>query len=398
MSTHFADQMAAKNHVGQLVRDASVIVCCGTGGVGKTTTAAVIALEAARIGRRAAVVTIDPAKRLADALGLDELSNDPRQVEGPGLSQGETSGSLHALMLDTKATFDDLIRQHAANDAQVDEILSNSLYRNISGSLSGTQEYMATEKLYELTSSGDFDLVVVDTPPSRNALDFLQAPMRLASFLDHPLYRAIMAPNRGVLRAVNVAAQSVLKALTKVVGGEVITDAISFFSAFDGMEQGFKERARAVDALLSDASTAFVLIASPKEDTIEEAQYFADQLEADGRSVAALIVNRTQPDFSQPFDSPSLLKLLEEHQVGESEHAEFLAQHYENSEPTLAAYFACLHRTRALRAGELSNLDALGNQLQTTPLVLVPTLPTEITNVESLTHLGDLLFRNDSTW
>ena len=177
----------------------------GSGGVGKTTTAAVLALEAARQGRKAVVVTIDPARRLADALGLEGLTNDPAQIAG------DWPGRLDALMLDTEGTFDGLVAKYAGSSEQAKKILSNRFYRNIAGALSGTQEYMASEKLYELHQETDYDLIVVDTPPTRNALDFLEAPDRLARFLDHPLYRMITAPGRGLVRAMNVAAQGFLR-------------------------------------------------------------------------------------------------------------------------------------------------------------------------------------------
>ncbi|MEZ5178185.1 MAG: ArsA-related P-loop ATPase [Acidimicrobiales bacterium] len=240
-----------------LVHDRSIVICSGSGGVGKTTTAAVLAMEAAAAGRRAVVVTIDPAKRLADALGLDGIGNAPKQIDGPW------SGELWAVMLDTKSTFDDLVTQYSADPEQAERILANRFYKNISGALSGTQEYMAMEKLYALHADEAFDLVVVDTPPSRNALDFLEAPRRLTRFLDHRLYRVLMAPTRGVMKAVNVAAQAFVRSVSKVVGGEVFDDAVAFFQAFDGMEAGFKERAELVLDLLTSPVTAFVLVASP---------------------------------------------------------------------------------------------------------------------------------------
>ena len=224
----------------ELVMERRILVCCGSGGVGKTTTAAVLALEAARAGRRAVVVTIDPAKRLADALGLEGLTGDPARIDG------DWPGELWALMLDTKSTFDDLVVANAATPDQGTRILENRFYRNISGALSGTQEYMAMEKLYELHQRTEFDLVVVDTPPTRHALDFIDAPRRLSRFLDHRLFRMVTAPGRGVMRAVNVAAQTFLRTVSKVVGGEVIDDAVAFFRAFEGMEEGFRQRADAV--------------------------------------------------------------------------------------------------------------------------------------------------------
>ena len=213
----------------ELIGRAEVVICTGSGGVGKTTVAAVLAMEGARQGRKTAVVTIDPARRLADALGLEGLTNEPGRIEG------DWPGELYALMLDTKTTFDDLVTKYAADEDQAQRILENRFYTNISSALSATQEFMAMEKLYELHVESDFDLVVVDTPPTRNALDFLDAPGTLTRFLDHPLYKVVMTPTRGILRVAGVAAQAFLRTVAKVVGSEVIEDAIAFFQAYQGM-------------------------------------------------------------------------------------------------------------------------------------------------------------------
>ena len=276
-----------------LVRDKAIAVCCGSGGVGKTTTAAAIAVEAARRGRRACVVTIDPAKRLADALGLESLENEPRRVE---IDEG-WPGELWALMLDTKSTFDALIARYAGAPDQAERILNNRMYRNIAGALSGTQEYMAMEKLYELHDSKQFDLIVIDTPPTRNALDFLDAPRRLTRFLDNRLFRIVVMPTRAYLKAVSVATQAFLRTVSRVVGNQVVSDAIAFFQAFEGMEEGFRTRAQAVLELLSDDGTAFVLVTAPRRDAIEEATFFASRLRESHIDVDALVVNRVHPRF-----------------------------------------------------------------------------------------------------
>ncbi|HVM07804.1 MAG TPA: ArsA family ATPase [Acidimicrobiales bacterium] len=275
----------------QLPAEATIVICCGSGGVGKTTTAAALAVEGARQGRRACVVTIDPAKRLADALGLEALSNTPGRIGG------EWPGGLYALMLDTKSTFDSLIERYATAPDQARAILDNRLYRNISGALSGTQEYMAMEKLYELSESGDFDLIVVDTPPTRNALDFLDAPRRLTRFLDNRIFRLLMMPTRAYLKAVSFATQTFLRTISKVVGGEVVADAVAFFQAFEGMEQGFRDRAAKVLQLLSSPDTSFVLVTSPRRDAVEEATFFAAKLHESGIAVDGLVVNRLHPRF-----------------------------------------------------------------------------------------------------
>ncbi|MEI8240297.1 MAG: ArsA-related P-loop ATPase [Actinomycetota bacterium] len=274
------------------VATAGVIVCCGSGGVGKTTVSAALGMEAARLGRRAVVVTIDPAKRLADALGVaGGLTNDPVQLDV------EARGELWALMLDSATTFDGLVRSHAETPEQAERILANRFYRNVAGSLSGTQEYMAAERLHALHADERFDLVIVDTPPTRNALDFLDAPSTLARFIDHPLFKLLMVPTRRGLKVLNVAAQPVLRTIGRVVGGDVLADAVAFFQAFSGMETGFRDRADEVIELLASDATRFVLVASPRLDTIEEARFFAGRLRAVHLSVGAVIVNRCTPAF-----------------------------------------------------------------------------------------------------
>jgi anion-transporting ArsA/GET3 family ATPase len=286
-----------------LLRDTHVVVCCGSGGVGKTTVAAALGLEAARLGRRAVVVTIDPARRLADALGVPGgLGNDPVRLDTDDLAGGHRDGELWALMLDTATTFDGLVRAQAADADQAERILANAFYRNIAGSLSGTQEYMAAERLHALHLDPRFDLVVVDTPPSRNALDFLDAPGTLSRFLDHPVFKLMMLPARRGLKVLNLASQPLLRAIGKVVGGEVLADAVAFFQAFAGMETGFRQRADEVHRLVHGDGTRFVLVASPRDDTIEEARFFAGRLATSRLAVSAVVVNRCTPLFGAPPD------------------------------------------------------------------------------------------------
>ncbi|MGI8491888.1 MAG: ArsA family ATPase [Acidimicrobiales bacterium] len=278
----------------ELISSHRVVICAGPGGVGKTTTAASVALQAAREGRRGCVVTIDPAKRLADALGLKELSNTAHEV------RGDWPGEMWALMLDTKSTFDEVVTRNAGTPEQAEAILRNRLYRNLSSALGGTQEYMAMEKLYELYQEERFDLIVVDTPPTRHALDFLDAPARLTRFLNNRIFRLLMMPTRASLRAANVATRMVLRTVSRVVGGEAVQDAVQFFTAFEGMEQGFRDRAARVTSLLSDEGTAFVVVAAPRRDAVDEALFFADRLADASMPVRALVVNRLFPRFGAP--------------------------------------------------------------------------------------------------
>jgi anion-transporting ArsA/GET3 family ATPase len=370
-----SSESSESSELAALVDRSSVLICCGSGGVGKTTTAAVLAMEAARRGRRAAVVTIDPARRLANAMGLEGLSNEPSRVDG------DWPGELWALMLDTKSTFDALVVRHATDDEQAERILSNRFYQNISGALSGTQEYMATEKLYELHHERDFDLVVVDTPPSRNALDFLDAPRRIARFLDHRLYRVLMAPTRGFMRAATAAAHAFVRSVTKVVGAEVFDDAITFFSAFQGMEQGFKERAESVVALLTDEATAFVLVASPRRDTVVEADYFATRLHEMGARVQALVINRMHPRFGDGRWSAAL------------ERARTLGE-----DTPLGTLYSNLADFQLAAEAEEAHLAGLAARVAPAPVVKVPMLSTDVHDLASLGLVGEHLFASSSVW
>jgi anion-transporting ArsA/GET3 family ATPase len=280
-----------------MIDTADVVICAGSGGVGKTTTSAAVGVAGARSGRRVVVVTIDPAKRLADALGLGTggLGNTPTRIQGPW------SGELWAAMLDTSATFDGLVTRYA-NPDQAARILANPFYRNMADALSGTQEYMAAEKLYDLAEDPRFDLVVVDTPPTRNALDFIEAPRTLTRFLDHRLYRILMAPTRRMTRAVGLATSAFVRTVSKVVGAGVVEDAIEFFQAFEGLEEGFRQRAHDVAERFRAAQTAFVLVTSPRSDALDEARWFASQLRHEEIPIRGVVVNRVQP---RPISGPT---------------------------------------------------------------------------------------------
>jgi anion-transporting ArsA/GET3 family ATPase len=274
-----------------LIRESKVIISTGSGGVGKTTVAAAIGLKAAQMGFKTCVLTIDPAKRLASALGIDNLTNKPIQIDV------NAKGELWALMLDSQSTFNDLIKTYSSTVTQAEKIYNNKLYQSLTSSLGGTQEYMAAEKLFELVNDTRFDLIVVDTPPSRNALDFLHGPQRLAKFLENKVFRLLMVPTRTYLKAVSYATQSLLKTIAKVAGSELVNDAIEFFRAFDGMERGFAERASLVKQLLEKDTTSFVVVSSPLKNSTEEASYFFDELKKLNVNVKGLIINKIHPHF-----------------------------------------------------------------------------------------------------
>ncbi len=275
------------------------VVCCGAGGVGKTTTAAAIAVRAAENGRRVVVLTIDPARRLAQALGLEQLDNTPRPV--PGIDTG-AGGSLDAMMLDMKRTFDEVVEAHATAD-KAEQIMANPFYVALSSSFAGTSEYMAMEKLGQLRASADageqpWDLIVVDTPPSRSALDFLDAPQRLSSFLDGRFIRLLMAPakvgGRAYLRALTSAVGGITSVMTRILGAQMLTDVQTFVAALDTMFGGFRERAETTYARLQDEGTAFLVVASADPDALREASYFVERLDAEQMPLAGLVMNRVQ--------------------------------------------------------------------------------------------------------
>jgi anion-transporting ArsA/GET3 family ATPase len=324
-------------------------------------------LRAARDGRRVCVVTIDPAKRLADALGIESLGNSPGRIDG------DWPGELWALMLDVKTTFDDLVRHYAATQEQADGILANRLYRNISGALSGTQEYMAMEKLYELHAGGRFDLVVVDTPPTRNALDFLDAPRRLTRFLDNRIFRLLMMPTRAYLRAVNVATQAFLRTISRVVGTEVVSEVVAFFNAFEGMEQGFRDRAAAVSRLLADERTAFVVVASPRRDAVDEALFFAEKLDEADFRVQGLVVNRLHPQFGP---APAALAA-----AGEA-----------GTAGGLEPYLRNLADLTGIASREEAHFATLVEAVRPAPVARVPFLVEDVHDLEGLAEIGGYLF------
>jgi anion-transporting ArsA/GET3 family ATPase len=269
-----------------------IIVCCGSGGVGKTTTAAALGLRAAERGRHVVVLTVDPARRLAQSMDLSSLDNTPRPVP---LLDAQDGGTLHAMMLDMKRTFDEIVEAHAEPD-RAEQILANPFYQSLSSSFAGTQEYMAMEKLGQLRQTERWDLIVVDTPPSRSALDFLDAPQRLSRFLDGRLIKLLTAPTRvggrAYLKVVNAGFGVITGIVTKVLGAQVLRDVQTFVSAFDTMFGGFRERADDTYRLLQTPGTAFLVVATPEPDALREASYFVERLSEDRMPLAGLILNR----------------------------------------------------------------------------------------------------------
>ncbi|WP_433870966.1 ArsA family ATPase [Saccharopolyspora sp. CA-218241] len=349
-----------------------VVVCCGSGGVGKTTTAAALAVRAAERGRKTAVLTIDPARRLAQALGLPELGNQPRQVDVAGF---EPAGDLSAMMLDMRRTFDDMVLAHAGPE-RAEQILGNPFYQTISTSFSGTQEYMAMEKLGQLAATGSWDLIVVDTPPSRSALDFLDAPQRLSTVLDGRLIRMLSSParagGRGLRKIVGTGFGLFAKAVSTIIGGQLLADASAFVQAFDSTFGGFRERADETFRLLRSPGTAFLVVATPEPDALREASFFVERLAGESMPLVGLIGNRTHPVFSG-LPGPR---------------AEAAAEESAASAP-LASAVLRLHADRvAVAEREKRLLARFTRAYPEVPLVGVPALPADVHDIDGLREIG----------
>ncbi|WP_208544157.1 ArsA family ATPase [Nocardioides seonyuensis] len=353
-----------------------IIVCCGSGGVGKTTTSAALALRAAERGRHVVVLTIDPARRLAQAMGIERLDNTPRPV--PGVA---SPGSLDAMMLDMKRTFDEVVESQASPE-KARQILENPFYVALSSSFAGTQEYMAMEKLGQLhrqaQKDGTYDLIVVDTPPSRSALDFLDAPERLSSFLDGRFIRLLLAPARGPARLMTAGLSVVTNALTKILGAQVLRDMQTFVAAFDTLFGGFRQRAEKTFALLQDERTTFLVVAAPEADALREAAYFVERLTDDDMPLGGLVVNRASP-------TPMTDLSAEEAVAG----ADRLVQRDQSS---LTAGMLRLHADRMRIVERETHLRSrFAAAHPQVPTAVVPALSTDVHDLEGLRLIGDLL-------
>ncbi|HEU5485689.1 MAG TPA: ArsA-related P-loop ATPase [Microlunatus sp.] len=357
-----------------------IAVICGAGGVGKTTSAAALALRAAEAGRKVVVLTIDPARRLAQSLGVADLDNTPRPVQGIDPTNG---GSLDAMMLDMKRTFDEVVLAHSTADSAA-SILENPFYVALSSQFAGTQEYMAMEKLGQLhteaVESGAWDLIVVDTPPARSALDFLDAPEHLSSLLDGRFLKVLLAGARGPFRLVSVGFNLVAGALNKILGGGLLTDLQTFIAAFEAIFGGFRERATQTFQLLASPQTTFLVVATPQRDALREAAYFVDRLSDEGMPLAGVVVNRvnrTSLDVS-------------------AERALALA---EDLDPTTSAIEIAALRQHADLVRVIENeqllLDRFSAHRTTVPRTSVTALPSDVTDIGSLRRVGALLADRD---
>jgi anion-transporting ArsA/GET3 family ATPase len=370
-----------------------ILVCCGSGGVGKTTTAAAIGVRAAERGRHVVVLTVDPARRLAQSMGLTSLDNTPRLVAGVGSDDAAgdgaahggnevgSGGSLHAMMLDMKRTFDEIVEAHADPDRAA-QILANPFYQSLSSSFAGTQEYMAMEKLGQLRRADEWDLIVVDTPPSRSALDFLDAPQRLARFLDGRLLRLLVAPakvgGRAYLRVLNAGFGVVTGVLTRILGTQVLRDVQTFVSALDTMFGGFRERADYTYQLLRAPGTEFLVVAAPEPDALREASYFVERLAEERMPLAGLVLNRVQ--------RPPAAQLSAARSLAAAETLEASAA--DNAHP-LAVAALRLHADRmqeAVAQRRVAEHFTAAHPL--VPIIEVPALPDDIHDLDGLRRIG----------
>ncbi len=357
-----------------------MVICAGSGGVGKTTTSAALAMGLAAAGQRVAVVTIDPARRLADSLGLEDLGNEPRKVDpkrfkGHGI---EMKGELWAMMLDAKRTFDELIARLAPDEKTRDEVLANRIYQELSGAVAGSQEFTAIAKLYDLDRSGDYDVLVLDTPPSRNALDFLDAPDRLTGFFEGRALRVFLAPTGIAAKVMGRGTSVVFSVLRRVTGVDLLQDLSVFFRALGGLVDGFRERASGVKKLLADPATTFLIITSPERDPVEEAIFFRGKLREAGMPFGGLIVNRVQLDLVEGDPDAAAAEL--EGELG----------------PELTEKVAeTLRELRVLADRDHASIERLIDELDEPDPVVVPLLEGDVHDVDGLARVHDHLFEVD---
>jgi len=364
-----------------------VICCVGSGGVGKTTTAAALALRAAMVGKRSLVLTIDPARRLANSLGLKHLGNQETRIDPAHFAEANLSprGEMWAMMLDLKRTWDELVRRDAPTPQQAEAILNNKIYQMLSTAMAGSLEYMAMEKVYEVYSNGRFDVIVLDTPPTSNALDFLRAPNRILDVLDNNAMRLVLGPvlkaGKVGLRLLAGPSNLVLRTLARFTGRSFLSDLAAFMVAFEGMYEGFKERASKVKELLASPRTGFVLVSSPNPLTTQEALFFHRALEADGIRTAAVVVNRVQRDPRRHGGADSLPALREALQLAQIKDENNLA---ERLCQTLAeqAILADLDRRE---------VDRLRDILRGVPLFTVPRLRKDVHDLATLWQIVEYL-------
>ena len=380
-------------NIGEVLEGKKVCICGGSGGVGKTTTSAAIALGMAARGKKGAVLTIDPAKRLANSLGLPELGNEERRIEPERFAEHglEVKGELWAMMLDAKRTFDDLIERHAPDEETRDRILANRIYQEVSNAMAGSQEYMAMEKLYELHQEARYDLLVLDTPPTRHALDFIDAPARMTRFIEGKSLQFFLKPGRFGVKMIGRSGGALFSVLKRITGLDLLQDLSEFFQSFGDMAQGFSERAQRVNELLGHRDTTFVLVTAPQIESMEDAVYFWRRLTEAKLPFGGVVVNRVHHDYLQwaedtrGLDAGEALDLLvadlERSLDGSADAARLAGKVRDN--------FA---RYRILAERDRTNIEHLRRHLDQDAIIQVPYLDHDVYDVRGLNEINSYLF------
>jgi anion-transporting ArsA/GET3 family ATPase len=364
----------------ELLEEKEICICAGSGGVGKTTTSAAIATGMAARGLKVCVLTIDPAKRLADSLGLKELGNEARRVD-PALFEKQgvrMKGELWAMMLDAKATFDELIARQAPDEESRDRVLENRIYQQISSALAGSQEYMAMEKLFELHSEGEFDLLVLDTPPTRNALDFLDAPKRLTQFIEGRSMKMFMKPTGLAAKVAGRGTSVVLGVLKRILGFDLLSDLAEFFNAFSGMVEGFRARAKRVDKLLADPGTCFLVVTGPQGEPVNEAVYFHRKLVEARLPFGGVIVNKVHYPAEELAGEAADLPAALAEKLGDEDLARRVAANFSDYQ--------------ALAERDARNIERLSSELRTKGVIRVPYLDEDVHDLAGLAEINRYLF------
>jgi anion-transporting ArsA/GET3 family ATPase len=380
-------------NVGDLLDGKRICICAGSGGVGKTTTSAAIAMGMAASGKKVAVLTIDPAKRLANSLGLRELGNEECLVPAERFAEHgiEMKGELWAMMLDAKRTFDDLIERHAPDEQTRDRVLSNRIYQEVSNAMAGSQEYMAMEKLYELYQEDRYDLLVLDTPPTRHALDFIDAPERMTRFIEGKSLQFFLKPGRLGVRIIGRSGGALFSVLKRVTGIDLLQDLSEFFQSFGDMAIGFRERAQRVNQLLGDRRTTFVLVTAPEREPIDEAIFFWRRLTEGELPFGGVVVNKVHHDYlrwaedSDGLDSEAALEQLaaelQRSLDGSRDGSDLAARVYEN-----------FQRYRVLAQRDRENIALLTRRLDEQRIIQVPYLEEDVHDLDGPAEINRYLF------
>jgi len=390
-------ERAGAGSLAGLVASREIVISCGPGGVGKTTAAAALAATAAcHLGGRVLVLTVDPARRLADALGLEGIGNTERRIDDDVFVRAGSRprGELWAAMLDTKESWDALVRRHAPDPRTREAILSNPLYRDISGRFVQSHDYIAMERLYDIHNEGAYDLIVVDTPPTRNALDFLDAPQRMADFFSSRLLRWLIAPYRS--RLVNAASKPFTQVADRILGAQFLGDIAEFFILFQSMYDGFVERAGAVTRLLSDPRTTFLVVTTLEAAPVREAQQFATELAARELDLGAIVVNKVLPAYFRSTEAGRSAEALRA-QAGSLAGSEDLARALGARMAPPAVVAGVLEEVAEsfLNFGVLARREAdLRRELSAAPRVIasVPFFDDDVSDVSGLLRLGAQLW------